>query len=126
MNTWSRQEYFNQVNKASRGTIVNCYYSPQLNNGRMYVWQTASSVNDLLLFTFERQLEDITCGDETMDFPVEWLEALVYNLAARLADDYDVPPVKLQSVNSKAGIFLDDILGWDEEMTSLNLQPDFN
>ena len=124
--SWSRQEYFNQVNKNSQGTIVNCYYSPQLVNGRAYVWQTASSVNDLLYFTFERQLEDITCGDETMDFPVEWLEAIIYNLAARLADDYDAPPVKMQSVNAKAVAFLDDLLGWDEEMESLNLQPDFN
>ena len=57
---WSRDQYFNQVNKVSQGTVVNCYYSPQLTNGRMYVWQTASNVNDFLRFTFERQLEDIT------------------------------------------------------------------
>lgn len=124
--TWSRQEYFNQVNKNSQGTVVNCYYSPQLGNGRMYVWQTASSVNDLLLFTFERQLEDILIGDDTLDFPVEWLEAIIYNLASRLSSDYDAPPAKIQLIRADAAQFLDDLLGWDEEMTSLNLQPDFN
>ena len=36
--SFSRDQYFNQVNKSQQGTIVNCYYSPQLNNGRVYVW----------------------------------------------------------------------------------------
>lgn len=124
--TWSRDQYFNQVNKISQGTVVNCYYSPQLTDGRLYVWQTASSVNDFIRFTFERPLEDILIGDNTLDFPVEWLEAIIYNLAARLADDYDAPPFKVQSVTAKAVQFLDDLLGWDEEMTELNLQPDFS
>lgn len=122
---WSRDEYFNQVNKISQGTIVNCYYSPQLNNGRLYVWQTASSVNDFIRFTFERQLEDVTLGTQTIDFPPEWLESIIYNLASRLGDDYSVPAVKQQSIDLKAAQFLDDLLGWDEEMTSLNLSPDF-
>jgi hypothetical protein len=124
--SWSRDQYFNQVNKISQGTVVNCYYSPQLVNGRLYVWQTASSVNDFVRYTYERPLEDIDASTETLDFPVEWLEAIIYNLAARLADDYDAPPFKVQSVTAKAVQFLDDLLGWDEEMTSLNLQPDFS
>ncbi|MEE8379275.1 MAG: hypothetical protein V3R49_02750 [Gammaproteobacteria bacterium] len=123
--TWSRQSYFDQVNKQSQGTIVNAYYSPQLDNGRVWVWQTASSVNDLIRFTFERPLEDITDGDQTLDFPAEWLEAIIYNLAARLVDDYDAPIQKAEKIAIKAVSFLDDLLGWDEEMTSLNLQPDF-
>ena len=124
--SWSRNEYFNQVNKASQGTTVNCYYSPQLTNGRLYVWQTADSVNDFIRFTFERPLEAVTLSTETIDFPSEWLEAIVYNLAARLADEYNTPPFKVQSVTAKAIQFLDDLLGWDEEMESLNLQPDFS
>tara|TARA_R110000822_G_scaffold66315_2_gene162038 strand:- start:25 stop:969 length:945 start_codon:yes stop_codon:yes gene_type:complete len=123
--SWSRNQYFNQVNKVSQGTVVNCYYSPQLTNGRLYVWQTASSVNDFVRFTFERPLEAITSGTETLDFPEEWQEAIIYNLAARLTDEYDTPPIKMQSINGKAIQFLDDLLGWDEEMESLNLQPDF-
>jgi len=123
---WSRNQYFNQVNKASQGSVVNCYYSPQLTNGRLYVWQTASSVNDFVRFTFERPLEVVTLSTETIDFPEEWQEAIIYNLAARLTDEYDTPPMKMQSVNAKAVQFLDDLLGWDEEMDSLNLQPDFS
>jgi len=124
--SWSRDEYFNQVNKLSRGTVVNCYYSPQLGDGRMYVWQTASSVNDLLRFTFERPMQDLLIGDDNLDIPTEWLEAVIYGLAFRLADDYSVPLAKADRIGQKANQFLDDLLGWDEEMESLNLQPDFN
>ena len=124
--SWSRDEYFNQVNKLSQGTVVNCYYSPQLNDGRLYVWQTASSVNDLLRFTFERPIQDLDIGDDNLDIPVEWLEAVIYGLAFRLADDYNVPFAKADRIGQKANQFLDDLLGWDEEMGSLNLQPDFN
>lgn len=126
VNMWSRDQYFNQVNKFSQGTVVNSYYSPQLGNGRFYVWQTASNVNDFVRITFERPIQDIDVGDDTLDFPVEWLEAITYNLAARLADDYDAPAQKVQSVSSKAVAFLDDLLGFDEEMESINLSPDFS
>lgn len=124
--SWSRNEYFNQVNKSSQGTVVNCYYSPQLDNGRLYVWQTASSVNNFVRFTFERPLEDITELDQNLDFPVEWLQAIIYNLAHLLTDDYSVPFAKADRIGIKADRFLDELLGWDEEMESLNLQPDFD
>lgn len=124
--TWSREEYFNQINKSSKGTVVNAYYSPQLNNGRVYVWQTANSVNDFIRYTFERQLEDVTTDTDNLDFPQEWLLPIIYNLADILADDYDVTPAKMQKINAKAASLLDDILGWDEEITSLFIQPDFN
>lgn len=124
--SWSRDQYFNQVNKTSSGTVVNCYYSPQLGNGRVYVWQTASSVNDLLRFTFERPLENIDDPEDTLDFPPEWLEAIVYGLAWRLSDDYSVPFALADRIGQKANNFKDEIIDWDEEKTSLFFQPDFS
>lgn len=121
----SRQEYFDQVDKNSQGTVVSSYYSPQLTNGRVYVWQTASSVNHLLRITFERSLQDIDISNDNVDFPAEWLEAMVYNLAARLVDDYDAPPFKVQSITAKAIEFLDNLLGFDIEAQEINIQPDF-
>jgi hypothetical protein len=123
---FSRFDYFNQTNKQSQGTVVNYYHSPQLGNSRFYVWQTSSSVNDLVKFTFERAIEDVDDKDNNVDFPAEWLETIVYNLAARLADDYDAPIAKVQSVTTKAAQSLDLLTGWDEEPDSINIQPSFN
>lgn len=124
--SWSRNEYFKQVNKASSGTIVNSYYSPLLNNGRYYVWQTASSVNDLVRFSFERSIQDVDLSTETLDIPTEWLETVIYNLAARLSNTYSAPPKRVQLIIAEASGFLEGLLGWDEEIESLNIQPDFS
>lgn len=123
--SWARQEYFNQVNKASQGTVVNSYYSPQLTNGRYYVWQTANNANDFVRISFERSIQDIDLSTNTLDIPVEWLETVIYNLAARLSTSYSAPPQKVQQVLILAIQFLEDSLGWDEEVESINVQPDF-
>lgn len=123
-NEWSRQEYFDQPNKESQGTLVNWYYSPLLTNGRFYAWQTASSVNDLARITFERPIEDIDISTETLDIPVEWLDTVIYNLSARLTDDYKVPIQREEKIILKAGSLLDQSLGYDQENTSMNIQPE--
>lgn len=122
----SRFDYFNQPAKEAQGTVVNYYYSPQLGNGRFYVWQTASSVDDFVRITYERPIEDIDDKTNNLDIPVEWMQAVIYNLAARLADDYDAPIAKVQSVTQKAAVFLENILGFDEEPSSISITPEFD
>jgi hypothetical protein len=125
MEHWARQEYFAQPNKTSTGTPTMFYYQPRLDQGRIYIWQTASSVNQLVKFTFARSFKDFDTAANNPDFPVEWLDALVYNLAERLAIEYQTPTNRLQLIKMKAAELLEAVLGWDEEDTSLNLQPDF-
>tara|TARA_R110000850_G_C9996087_1_gene467977 strand:+ start:25062 stop:26006 length:945 start_codon:yes stop_codon:yes gene_type:complete len=126
VNQWSRSEYFNQTNKESQGTVVNAYYSPLLTNGRVYVWQTASSVNDYVRLSFQRAIEDVDAKTDNLDIPVEWLEPIIYGVAARLVDDYNIAPEKGDRLILKAQAMLDEVLGWDQEYESINLQPDFN
>lgn len=122
--SWSRNEYFNQVNKSSQGTVVNGYYSPLLTNGRYYVWQTANSCNDYLRITFERTIQDIDDSENSLDIPVEWQECVIYNLAARLIDSYTVPAKKEQMILTKAAYFLDLCSGWDRESESMLVEPE--
>lgn len=123
---FSRQNYFNQPNKAATGTVVNYYYSPQLDLGRLYVWPTASSADDFLRFTYERTIEDFDVNSNNPDFPIEWAETLIWNLAARLSVDYNAPPAKQQLITATATTLLENLLGFDEEPSSLNVQPEFD
>ena len=118
---WSRSDYFDQVGKESQGTIINWYYSPLLTNGRMYTWLTSTGVNKLLRFSFERSIEDVLSQTNNVDFPVEWYETIVYNLAARLLDDYDAPLEKASAVIEKAGYLLEAMKGWDQENVSIRI-----
>ncbi len=123
LNKWARQQYFAQTNKNSKGTPTNFYYTPQLGNGEIFIWQTADSVNQLLKFTFQRSIEDFDTSADTLDFPIEWADALVWGLAARIGFEYQAPLQKMQLIKQNADQFLDDMLGWDEETVSLNIQP---
>jgi len=121
---WSREEYFAQPDKTSQGTINNWYYSPQLVNGRVYIWQTANNVNQVARFTFERPVDVSASLPENPDFPAEWFRTLKYNLAVDIAPEFDVPQDELDRLTLKAEDLLNDSLGFDFEPDSLSLQPD--
>jgi hypothetical protein len=125
LNKWSRQQYFAQTLKSSSGTPTNFYYSPDLIDGRLYIWQTAESVNQIARFTFEKSIEDFSTSADNPDFPIEWSDALVWSLAARIGYEYEATLQKMQIIEAKAAQYLEDVVGWDQEVTSLNIQPDF-
>lgn len=120
---WSRSEYMLQVDKQSQGNVINYYYDPQLTRGRIYVWQTASSVNDFVRFTFDRTFEDFEQNPDNADFPVEWLNTIIYGLGLLLGIQYGTPGNLLSNIELKAQEFLENSLGWDQEPTSLKVVP---
>ena len=123
---WSRQEYFAQPDKTSQGQMNNWYYSPQLADGRIYVWQTASDVDQVAKFTYTRPINVLESNAESPDFPAEWDDPIVYNLAARIGPEYRIPTDRLDRIEIKAVAMLDDALGFDREDDSLNIQPVFS
>ncbi len=124
LSDWSRQEYFAQTNKTSQGTPTAFYYSPRKDNGKFYIWQTASSTDQYAKVTVYRSIQDFDVSSNNPDFPAEWLDALVWNLAAKIGHEYQTPLSKMQLVKQEAMELLEAVMGWDEEDNSLNLQPD--
>lgn len=122
---WSRQQYFAQPDKTSQGSVNNWYYSPQLTDGRLYIWQTANNVDQVVKFTYIRPINISSETVDIPDFPAEWFRTLKYNLAAEIAPEYRLPLDRLSYIASKAAEFLEDSLGYDVEDDSLNIQPDF-
>ncbi len=120
----SRSQYFNQSNKESQGTINQYYYTPELGNGRVYLWQTGQSVNDFIRFTFERPLNDFDDNDDPADFPVEWTETLLYNLSKREGIRGNVPQQRLANIAAEARFLLDQALGFDTDPLFLQVQPE--
>ena len=120
---WSRQQYMQQPTKSSTGTVVNMYYSPQLSNGQLYVWQTASNCNQAVYFTFERPLNVSTTQLSNPDIPAEWFNALKWGVAGELLVEYSVPAMRAQIILAKAQQYLDEALDFDVEFNSINVQP---
>jgi hypothetical protein len=111
----SRQEYVNLSLKTSQGVPSLFYYDPQITNGVLYVWQTASVVTSTLKMTVRTPVQDFVNTTDNPHFPVEWADALHYNLAARLAPVFGVPASIAASVKELAVITLRDADDFDRE-----------
>jgi hypothetical protein len=114
----SRQEYKELPNKTQQGPVVSVCYDPQLTNGVLYVWYTGDTNNTSLICTFADPVDLFDTNDDAPDFPDEWIEPLVYNLAVRGAPIFgrSVP----QEVAAVAGESLARMIGFDSEAVSIS------
>lgn len=125
LSDWSRQEYMDQTLKTTQGTVNNIYYNPQLTNGRLYVWQTASSVNTILLFDYDKPFEVTPDTASEPDIPVEWANPLKWNIAAEMVVAYGVPPDRAQVIKENAFTTLEQAKGnSNQSVYDLLVSPD--
>lgn len=124
MNELSREEYYNLPTKSATGTPVSWYFDPQRATRTLYVWPTATAAiaaSTALHFTYLRVIEDIDALENDPDVPQEWLEALIYSLAARLALSYGSD--QLQNLTAIANGLAKDLAAQDQEPVSIYFQP---
>jgi hypothetical protein len=117
----SRIDYRNMPNKLATGTITQFFYDPRggaNTQGVINLWPTPSDSLSAFKFTWYRPLQDITTQSQIPDLPTEWLNAIIWNLAAEISLEYDTPPQRLQMIESRASRYLDLASGWDREIES--------
>lgn len=119
-----RPDYFSMADKANRSTVTMTYYDPQLTNGYLYVWAPTVRETDTLRLTYERPLADMDDTDSVADFPQEWTETLVFNLADRLASKYAYPLQERALLRADAETMREKLLNFDREFGSMFFQPD--
>lgn len=122
---WSRDEYFDQPDKDSSGTVVNWYYTPTLTIGQLFVWQVANDINQVLRFTYVDPIEIPTDTSDMLDVPSEWYMPLKWSIAAELGPSRGLPDNRQVILESKAAVALQEALAFDVERESLSFQPDF-
>ena len=84
----SSQEYQELSMKTQSGTPTNAYYDTQINYGDLIVWPVPSHVLDILVVEHEKTIADFDSTTDNPDFPTYWLDAIVSNLAVRIAPAY--------------------------------------
>lgn len=122
-----RREYEDLPNKAGLGTPVSWYFDPQRSTRTLYVWPTPSAslvATTTLRVTALRVIEDIDGLENEADVPQEWLETLVFNLAARLGAEYGTEDRHLAFLVATAAQMLKDLTAQDQEDASIFIQPD--
>lgn len=118
-----RQEYFDQPNKTVTGKPVEIYYDRQLTEGVIFVWPTADDATDTVKFTYEGSIENIDLVTDDLPFPIEWGEAVTWNLALRLISRENASQEAERRVTMRATEFLDDVLAFNNENTPLEFYP---
>jgi len=123
--SYSHSQYYDMPTKESQGSPNIFNYDPQLDSGKLNIWPTPADINYLINFTYAKSIEDFDNITDNPDFPQEWLDALVYNLALNLGPDYgkaNNPDFSL--IVQRAKESLDVLQGFDSERGSIFFQPD--
>lgn len=115
LETFSRQEYFDQPDKTTQGQTSNYYYSPQLTAGELYVWPTAQSNLNVLRMTYIDPIQTMITNIDAPQFPDEWQECLAYMLAVRLMDEYGLPQDRQAALKLKADEMFSENLAFDND-----------
>lgn len=87
----SRAEYLALNDKDMKGTPNQVYYDPKLTDGKLHIWQACGNVKEYIKFTGRHPFDDMDATANNASFPQEYLEAIVYNLALRIAPGFGKP-----------------------------------
>lgn len=119
----SRDSYFNIPVKTNSARPNQWYYDKQLSFGTIYLWPTPNSVSDTVNFTFQKMFLDIDSAATDPDFPIEWIDPIVLNLALRLARIKGKDKEFREQLRRDAEQALADVQGYDREPASIYFQP---
>lgn len=118
-----RENYNRFGNKSSSGTSIQLMYDPQLTSGALYVYPTPVDPTAILYIEIQKPIDDFNSSTDDYDLPQEWVEALKYNLALRIAPEYGVPREKYDQIKELAVATFQQLEGWDQEPASVYFMP---
>lgn len=134
---FSEKEYLAIPNKLEEGSPIAIYFKPRHEigvtshataTGQLYLWQPAdayNATNTTIYFNYQRPFVNFDTTTDYIDMPQEWLDAVKWNLAVRLAPVYGTPMLEFDRIKKIAKDLLDEVLGWDTEQQSINIYPKY-
>jgi len=86
----SHNEYWKLPLKSSAGRPNNLYFDAVLSGAiphtsNMYLYPAPADVHNIISFVYVDKIQDMSGATNDVDLPQEWLETIVFNLAAKLA-----------------------------------------
>lgn len=127
MDEMSRIEYREMPNKTAEATPTAWSYERRGGAnalGLFHVWPEPDNTDLAVKFTYARPVQDFSAAGDDADLPQEWTDCLIYNLALRMADDYDVPDSKYVRIEKMANRLLGEMQWHEEELGSISFAPE--
>jgi hypothetical protein len=114
----SRLDFRELPNKFNTGPINECFYDPQLSTGVFWAWPAPPDSLSRVNFTWMEPIFNFNTAADQPDFPVEWYNCLVWNLAKEIMLEYDVPVQRAQMIALRAKESFDLVSTFDREPES--------
>lgn len=112
-------DYQNSIpNKAQQGQVYQYACQPMIDYSILYVWQNPQIPQYLMTLWCEFEIQDFVNPANTSDLPVEWLDPLIWTLAADLALEYAKPDNIYDRLYARAQQEYQELLRWDQEPIS--------
>lgn len=105
------------------GVIVQAFYSPKKTVTNMAIWPTSDTLENVILFRFQSPMEIFVNSADLSDLPDEWTRPLGWALAAEIGPSKGVPIPRQQILDARASSLYEDVLDWDQDDSSIFLQP---
>lgn len=121
-----REHFFRLPVTTASGAPVNCYYKPEKTHGLLQIWPATPDpywTNHVLLLDIQCEFTTPANDTDTPDFPDYFEEAIIYNLAVRLAPEYGLAPTDRQMLTADAKEILKNAIDFDYDVGSLFLRP---
>lgn len=117
------KEFHEHADKSQNGTVTMAYYDPQITTGKFYVWQPSDNETTTLKLTVQRMVEDFDSSTDNADYPVEWSNAIIWNLAEQLGVEYGIDNEIYKRVQLKAYESKKTVMDFDREMEPVDFLP---
>ena len=117
---------YNILPTSTSGVPIQLTYQQKMNLGVIKVWPEPDSYAQsyvTIQLTYLRPIEYFSAAADTADFPEEWVSAIIYNLAVRMAPEYGVPLSDRSLLIKEAEAYLQTAEDNSFEDTSLFFQP---
>lgn len=121
-----RQTFNNYASSGTQGTPNAVYFHPKRSTGELFVYpkpDTYTQLNGTIQVWHHRTLEDVDASSDEIDFPIEWVLLLTYELSVALAPGYGLPIAERQLLIKERDKLLEAAKNFDVEEGSIFMQP---
>ncbi len=123
MTALSREEYYRISNKAAAGNPSAYFVDWLLANPVVYFFPVPNDATFSAAYSYTKALADADSLTDDLEFPPEWADALIYNLAVRVAAFLGRQDHVKDVIAPLAARFLEEALMWDNDQIDIQLAP---
>jgi len=121
---WNRDTFATINNKSMSGTPSTTYYFEKLITPQVTLWPVPTTDYNHLTMFIHRQVQDVGSLTQTLEIPARWFEAIIWQLALRLAFELpDVAPDMISAVSMMADKYTLEVEDEESDGAPLYLAP---